>query len=414
MNIDNVLKIKTPDDSQKEYTTYITFDGFNLGYNEEGNYRPKWGAWRYRYNRSNVINPNHYRNKHEPTIYAIKAWLENKLELKYKGRGDFVGTINFHLKENIVAKIHFSKNNSRYFVQGMQTPKDTAITAISRTIYRSCFETDSKILENYCFNNILLPENVSYAIENRAPYHWYLKGIKVDVRFNVQMIGPDMCAMEISDGIWAPINVKKMNTYMNYYWKGLKSSSWFKSRLTPKKLWIRLLKTEPTESQEAMMIAFLQQNRTDALVQERAYQLVSDMAKQYPNRIKVFWEDKIVKAIAVKGKVADWIITDNQYKTDIQAVSTYLFYKGDTSLIKSNSLGGILKGPICIDNMTKNSSVGDQFAARVFALLNDKVTIEIVSTIKHYLDETHYEGQMKNRLDFDKITLENVLYYGGN
>ena len=40
---------------------------------------------------------------------------------------------------------------------------------------------------------------------------------------------------------------------------------------------------------------------------------------------------------------------------------------------------------MCIDNMAKGSSLGDQFAARALALLNDRFTVTIVNTIKRYL-----------------------------
>ena len=402
----NELQIKTPDDSGKYYTTNVNFEGFNYNSEVGRNYH-----WRWSYTNNNVISPNHNRSAHEPTIHAIKKWLSHKLGLGTRGRGDFNGRIIFELKSGETATIFLSKNNSRYSVQGMFTSKEIASTAIARTIYRSCFERDAKKLETYCFNNILLPENVSYALENRAPYHWYKKGIKVDVRFNVKLIGPDECALEISDGMWAPISVNKLNTYMNYYWKGQKSSSWFKARLTPKKLWKRLLKTEPTEGQLKMMIAFLEQNRTDALVQERAFKLVKDMSIQYKDRLKVFWDNEEVKAILVRGKLADWVITDNQFKSEIQAVSTYVYQNADGELSKYKGAiinNGNLKGPICIDNMTKNSSVGDQFAARAFALLNDTHTCSIVSTIKHYLTEDHYDGQTHNRIDFSRMTLKDL------
>jgi len=59
--------------------------------------------------------------------------------------------------------------------------------------------------------------------------------------------------------------------------------------------------------------------------------------------------------------------------------------------------------------MTKNSSVGDQFAARAMALLNDKVTITLVNTIKRYLnDEEHYDGQFDTRISFDDFTHESI------
>ena len=43
------------------------------------------------------------------------------------------------------------------------------------------------------------------------------------------------------------------------------------------------------------------------------------------------------------------------------------------------------KGPICIDNMAKGSPIGDQFAGRALALLNDSFTIKIVNTIRSYI-----------------------------
>ena len=45
----------------------------------------------------------------------------------------------------------------------------------------------------------------------------------------------------------------------------------------------------------------------------------------------------------------------------------------------------VWQGPICIDNMAPDSPLGDQFAARALALLNDRFTITIVNTIKRYL-----------------------------
>ena len=107
--------------------------------------------------------------------------------------------------------------------------------------------------------------------------------------------------------------------------------------------------------------------------------------------------------MVVRGKVADWVLTDSTYKSNIQAVSTYVYnYIEDPE--QQNYYEGWLGGPICIDNMTKHSSLGDQFAARAMALLNDNITISIVSTIKSYLkDDEHIEGQETHRVDFDNL-----------
>ena len=167
------LEINAPDDSGKKYKTTIDVEGENMTWNP-----PTYGGWHRRYHtyQSNTINPNHYRNDREPTIKAIKMWVNSYLGWGKKGRPRFSGFIIIN-----DAKIHCHKDGNKYMIQGMITTKDTAVTAIARTIYRSCFEQDVQKLAEYCFNNILLPENVSYALENRAPYHWYLKGKKIDV-----------------------------------------------------------------------------------------------------------------------------------------------------------------------------------------------------------------------------------------
>ena len=64
----------------------------------------------------------------------------------------------------------------------------------------------------------------------------------------------------------------------------------------------------------------------------------------------------------------------------------------------------MLRGPICIDNIHDNSSVGDQYAARALALLNDDVTVELVYTIARYLPSAVREGKIESRFeDFDSL-----------
>ena len=130
-----------------------------------------------------------------------------------------------------------------------------------------------------------MPENISYALENRAPFHWYIEGKKVECRFRVQMIADDECAMEISDGIWCPIKVKDLNIYMGYYWKGNKRGSW--KHLSPTRLWEKLLGEYPSESQKKLMLAFLEQNRTQSIVEQRAEQLMAELVSNHPDRIKM-------------------------------------------------------------------------------------------------------------------------------
>ena len=397
------LKIYTADDSSNYHSTNIDIES-DIKY--EDVYR------RRRYNRlwsnTDSVYPSQYRNTHDPTTEAISKWLITNLKLNERGISDFNAYIKIGKIDDPFTMM-LSKIGTRYHLMGEMQSKETIVTAMARAVYKSCFNTDRNELYKYMLHHLRLPANVSYALENRAPFHWYIKGKKIDVRFNVRMIGDDECAMEISDGVWAPISVKAMNVYMNYYWKENQRGSW--AFLSPKKLWIKLMKEEPSEAQLKMMIAFLEQNRTDDIVQDRAIQLVKDLEKQYVGRMKVIWfspgnsSKEQIKAIMVRGKLADWVITDNQFKSDIQAVSTFIVKKGGTLESQSTNKTKIqdcyLDGPICIDNMTKNSSIGDQFAARALALLNDKVTVQIVNTVARYLNDGHVEGQFDQRLDMD-------------
>ena len=407
------FKIYTADDTNAYHSTYVNFKS-NIEY--EPSYRRRRTIWD---TGNDSVYPSQYRHKHDPTVSAIYDWLVVKLKLKEKGIKDFSAYISIG-NEDSPFTMMLSKIGTRYHLMGEMQSKETIITAMARAIYKSCFNQDKDQLYKYMLHHLRLPANVSYALENRAPFHWYIKGEKVDVRFNVKMIGDDECAMEISDGVWAPISVKNLNVYMNYYWKGIQRGSW--AFLSPKKLWVKLMKEEPTEGQLKMMIAFLQQNRTDDIVQNRAVQLVKDLEKQYEGRMKVIWfssgksNKQQIKAIMVRGKLADWVITDNQFKSDIQAVSTFIVKKGGTLESQSTNKTKIqdcyLDGPICIDNMTKNSSIGDQFAARALALLNDTITVKIVNTVARYLNEGHVEGQFDQRLDMDAFChkdLEGVM-----
>jgi len=381
------IKIMKPDDSQTYYSAEV-----HIPYSRYEGYQGR---------ASNTIYPSSFRKEHEPTIAGLKTWVTSALGVGRRGRGDFNQFIIIGDNDDGL-KCIVSKIGTRYHLMGEMQSKDTIITALARTIFKSCFENDNEKLYSYMLYHLRLPANVSYALENRAPYHWYKKGEKIEVRFNVEMIGPDLCALEISDGMWGEITVKQLNVYMSYYWQGKHKGSW--KFLSPRKLWSKLMNKTPTDAQLNMMIAFLEQNRTDELVQNRALELVSSLEKQYPMRLKVIWDDnkKGIKAMAVRGKIADWVITDNKFKSDIQAVSTYVYHNSDGDSRIPFQMGE-LSGPICIDNMTKNSSVGDQFAARALALLNDVITIKIVNTISRYLREEHYEGQHESRLSMNEF-----------
>ena len=56
-----------------------------------------------------------------------------------------------------------------------------------------------------------------------------------------------------------------------------------------------------------------------------------------------------------------------------------------------------------IDNLSSGAAVGDQFAARAMAAMNDTMLVKLVSTVSRYLGPEQTEGQTKVRLDWDAM-----------
>ena len=200
-----------------------------------------------------------------------------------------------------------------------------------------------------------------------------------------------------------------MNGFINLHrFDKRRSDRW---AVSPKHLWSNLLGYLPSEAQENLMVEFLKQNRTQDIVEERASQLLEELEIEYPNNIKLFHiapnepiRNENLDAMFVRGKMCDWVIIDNQFKSNIQRVSTYLYIDDAVELSRGGRdnmqfAGGQLIGPICIDNIHRNSSKGDQFAARAMALLNDKMTVAMVNTIKSYIPKEILEGKKECRIN---------------
>ena len=141
------------------------------------------------------------------------------------------------------------------------------------------------------------------------------------------------------------------------------------------------------------MIAFLKQNRKKDIIEKRAKELVSSLLQEHPTRMKgQFDTDGDIRIMYVRGNGYDWKLQANG-STGTQQVSTFVWQPS------SGEETADWKGSICIDNMVDGSSLGDQFAARALALLNDTFTITIVNTIKRYIvaDANEY------RVDFNEM-----------
>ena len=403
------LLIQRPDDSREYDSTIVRFS-------EDEEYN------------TSTINPRQFRRANNPMIEAVKSWLSSKLKVSrrnlyrntYHGRSRGYYTPSWEDKKDDIKEgeqfayniyigeegymVHFNKVKTRYYVNGIMGNKSVLLAALARTIFKSCFTDDAIELEKFLYKHINIPENVSYALENRAPYYFYLEdehgnySKKIECRLKVNLIGEKKVAIEISDGVWGELTIKQMNVYMNTYLKKKKQGNW--SNLSPSELWAKTMGGEkPKPAEEALMVAFLNQNRTSKVVKERARDLMIHIARRFPDRIAINWgsPDKLLDVsenptvMYIRGKMADWKLTDRGLKSQGQQnVSTFVWVEGEGK--------GRWAGPICVDNLDNKSPTGDQFVTRAMGLLNDNMLIARVSTIKGYLGDVHEEGQTQCRI----------------
>ena len=327
--------------------------------------------------------------------------------------------------------IHIKKDKS-YHINGTRVGLKTMSMVLARLTYCSCLEANTSKMTSTFIDAMSEPEQISYALENRAPFYFYEDYSRVDVRLNVESIGSKKYAIEISDSVWGEINQKDLITFVNSYREDNKRGSW--SRLSPKELYRKLMGEEPSDSELKLMKAFLSQNRTKDIVEKRAKELVRETCERMPNNFfyhKIDVEDKITvvkvdgenykvhdsnnEFLFVRGRLYDWKIRKNSNAESRQSVGTYVYNK----VTQRKKIGQIEEdgewidqfeevshyqwlGPICVDNLSFNgaTSIGDQMVARAYAFLNDSVTVQIVNTIGGYLKQ---EDMSEHRLNFEEL-----------
>lgn len=357
------LRIPKPDDSRTYYDTNIRCNTYNFVHER-------------------ITHTD--RSAKDPIQKGLEDFWRGILSTR-RGRSHWDNTrmfMNFGPTFNHVVFINecpvlLSREGIRYHLNGKPYSLSIICSALARLTYKSCFEDSPEVLLAYLYSTLDLPENVKYCLENRAPFHFYKNYERQDVRLNVMQIDDKMMAMEISDGVWGEISAKDLDTYCNFYIHNKSRGSW--KRLSPKKLYTRIMGVEPSNSELEVMIAFLLQNRMQDIVDSRAMELVEDMLQQYEGRLFAHRDEKgTLQTMYVKGRDYDWKLTNNSFKSGIQMVSTFVWQPDTDGNAK-------WRGPICIDNMAEGSPLGDQFATRALALLNDTHTIKIVNTIKTYL-----------------------------
>lgn len=354
------IRIRQPNDSGNYYTTNIS-----------GDIATKM------YLNATMITFSSFDPKSSDPLFA---GIKNQLRTALGGRNS---RLPAHFEGTLMIKecpILLERRSGRNFVNGTFVTLDALSGILARVLYRSCFEEEPTKLLRFFYSVLRMPEDVSYVLENRMPFTFWQDYEKHEVRLNTQQIGASTVAVEISDGVWGEMSFKEVQSFCSFYIHGKKRSKWCYT--SPAKLYEKLIGEEPSNAELQLMIAFLQQNRKQDIVEKRAYELINDMVAQYPNKLFPKWEEGELSFLLVRGKLYDWKIVSRGSKSGSrQSVSVYIYQPVDSPPKWT------WRGSICIDNMTSTSSIGDQFATRAMAFLNDNMTLQMVSTIKTYISD---------------------------
>ena len=311
---------------------------------------------------------------------------------QHKATMDYFKSYMRNMPSELVIKIRtlpllISKSDNRYFINGKSYSQSIITNALARVLYKSTNEEDKNKLLSSLYQHLSLPENITYALENRVPYEFYNRtgnGIfRLKVRLNVKQIGKKEFALEISDGVWGNISLDNLNSFVNWGRKGHKRGKW--ANLSPKSLYLKLIGREPNDGELKLMVEFLSQNRQNKMVQDRAKELMENIANIYSDRI-FYREGDSRYYMYIKGQVFDWKLL-SRGKTNSescrQGINTYV----RVPRITDNRTIMQWNGPICIDNMMSGSSMGDQMVARAMSFLNDKVAALRINTVSNYFDD---------------------------
>ena len=181
------------------------------------------------------------------------------------------------------------EGSSRYYMNGKAVSFNHMLSVLARVAIKSIWTDDTIQLQRTLLRSLNISEDVRYVLENRMPYNFYKDFERVEVRLNVQQIGFDEYAIEVSDGIWGTMNGKEITSFCSFFLHGKKTGKW--KFCSPNKLFLQTVGRKPTNSELELMIPFLEQNRTKDLIEERAQKLVQDMVKQFPDRIPLVYKN---------------------------------------------------------------------------------------------------------------------------
>tara|TARA_R110001592_G_scaffold282401_3_gene550119 strand:+ start:892 stop:2106 length:1215 start_codon:yes stop_codon:yes gene_type:complete len=263
-------------------------------------------------------------------------------------------------------------NETTISINGLKGTKREIFYNLSRFLYRVNNDMNRSETMMLFYKICNTPYEISHVLENRVPYYFFNVGTRINVRLNAKQISDDKVAIEISDSVWGTISFKDLSKYLGHYLHGHNRGSW--KFLSPQKLYLLLMGKEITESDSDVMIAFLEQNRTSKLVEDRAEVLLEQTLAKYKNKVKLLSDKETSEQyLLVKGIDNDWLFNwsnNRRNSSGRQLVSTAFL-----------SMTGSWNG-VCVDNLQSNSPIHDQLVTRLLVCINDRITKERVSTMK--------------------------------
>ena len=337
------------------------------------------------------------RSKKDPIHDAITKWCYGifKNRASYETNPTWVLTIE-------ECPFVISKKSGKYDVQGQKLGLKELSSTFARIIYKAVFEKDASKLFSHFYSVLSMPEEVKYCLQNKVPFHYFKDFTKIDVRLNIEQIGESEVAIEVSDNIWGNLSFQELKMYCNFYLHNNKrSKNW--AYLSPRKLYERLVGKELSDSSLQVMMAFLEQNRTSKMIEDRANELLLELVKRFPTKLKLGKTDTGLTYMNVRGKGYDWRIVERSghRQSAIQKVSSFVYQPKEKIMVDEetgeniNYVEGTWSGPICIDNMATGSSLGDQIATRALTFMNDDKAVKMVGTLKSYLKDVPDKWRFK-------------------
>ena len=291
------------------------------------------------------------------------------------------------------ATITIRRKSSGFFIDGQKMVKDDVAAALAKIILRSVYVKSEEVMMDYVEKVTTIPHNVLHALENRTDYWFYDYGTRTDVKIDTRLISNTEVALELSEGVWAPMPIVELNRFIEFYRNGRKrGKKW--PMISPENLWQELNGYSPTPAETKLMVAWLTQNRTEKMVIDRAEKLLVDLDREYPQITFMNWPNEDTNALHIRGKVCDWIVSANRgMKRGHQDVSTYRVGKkvADDSEGHITFANHLLSHSVCIDNLHNNSTTNDQLAARAMVLLNDKAAKNMIYTLSSLIDEAEQD-----------------------